>query len=265
MTALYHELESLGIEVEMLTNDFRSAGTAKDLGVKSCTTVETIFDIDFVAERGDTLILDSPEDDMGKLEVYHEMFAHLYRVANSCDEASRYGEQMIEGHALVDQSYISSAKSQKIERDILFYADSDSSRDLSKASEFFKSFELELLLGEYFYADYESDLEPIFDVLYESEEYAQIISSSSCVLTSLPQTAHEAHSAGAYTVFIEISDLEQCSRDEISSRGIPMVKIGDKDRLAEILSAKRETDIYSYPEAKNIAKMILLHKSAQNG
>jgi len=256
MSALYKELEVLGIEVEMLTNDFRSAGMARDLGVQSCTTVETIFDIDFVAQRGDTLILDSPEDDRGKLEVYQEMFAHLYRVANECDESSRYSEQMIKPYALIDQSYTQSRAEPKAERKLLFYGDSDSEKNILKNAEFLRSLGLELLLGEYFYADYESELEPLFEHIHESEEYRDLISSSSHVVTASPQTAYEAHAVGADTIYLAVLELDQCDLEMMRSLGITIVKQGDRDSLIKALNASQNRQNYSYLEIKSIAKMI---------
>ncbi len=231
MAVLYKELKKQGLEVEMLTNDHRASGAARDLGVKICTTVETILDIDLVAKRGDILIIDSPEDDIGKIEVYAEMYEKLYKIANSCDEQSLYTEQILQIEALVAEEYVAITSREKEDRTLLFFSDSDSDKYLLKNADFFQSFGFELLLGEYFYVDYESDLEDTFSKIHESEEYMDLISNSKTIVTSSVQTAYEAYSSGANIVYLDCSDLDICIKEHMEELGISIVDMFDTKEL----------------------------------
>lgn len=81
---------------------------------------------------------------------------------------------------------------------------------------------MELLLGNYFYVKYESDLEKIFATLHEAEEYIDLICTSSRVVTASFQTALEASVAGAEVIFIELEKLSSDKREIFNKLNIKL-------------------------------------------
>jgi len=222
MAVLYRDLQEQGVEVEMLTNDFRAAAVIREHGVPTCTTIETVWDIDFVAQRGDSLIIDTPEDDRGKLEQYMEMFAEVSKVANSYDEISRFGEKILFVDPMVDVYYTQCKKETNIERTVFFYGDSDPKKWIKTHLDRFANSQMELLLGEYFYVGYEVELAPAFFALHESDAYREIIAHSSRIVTCSAQTAYEARVAGAEVTYL-CDTLEPCHRDKMEELEIKVV------------------------------------------
>jgi len=92
--ALLKRLASQGIETQLLVNDFRAGLVAKELGVKEYVTVETVQDIDAIAQFGDSIIIDSPEDDHGRLVKYCEDFKNVWRFEVGSDDLSVHGETL---------------------------------------------------------------------------------------------------------------------------------------------------------------------------
>jgi hypothetical protein len=232
MAVHYKKLQEQGVEVEMLTNDFRASAVARELGVESCTTIETVWDIDFVAERGDHLIMDTPEDDQGKLEQNVEMFSGVQRVAISCEDTSRYGEEVLCPDPMTDPWYASYKEKPKVESVLFFYGDSDPEKWLAEQADLFAGLEMELLLGEYFYPGYEETLVPLFSVLHEADAYREMVAQSQKVVTCVPQTAYEASSAGAEVIYFGAVDT--CQRETMEALSIKIVSKADKELLQKL-------------------------------
>jgi len=86
------KLREDGIETMLLVNDFRAGLVAKDLGVAESVHIEGVQDIDAIAEIGDSVIIDSPEDDHGRLVKYCSDFKTVFRVSERDDDKSIHGE-----------------------------------------------------------------------------------------------------------------------------------------------------------------------------
>ena len=222
MAVLYRELQEQGVEVEMLTNDFRAAAVIREYGVPACTTIETVWDIDFVAQRGDSLIMDTPEDDEGKLAQYVEMFSEVSKVANTCDEMSRFGEKILFVDPMVDVYYRQCKEEPKIKRTVFFYGDSDPKKWIKTQLDRFANSQMELLLGEYFYLGYEAEIAPSFFAVHESDAYREIIAHSSRIITCSAQTAYEARAAGASVTYL-CDTLAPCHRERMEEWEIKVV------------------------------------------
>jgi len=236
MAVYYQRLQAEGETVEMLTNDFRAAAAVREYGVPACTTIETILDIDYVAQRGDSLVIDSPEEDNGKLAQYVEMFSKVRKIANHCDEVSRFGEEILSVDPLVDTFYDLQKEKKKVERTLFFYGDSDPKRWIVSQQDIWKDLEMELLLGEYFYVDYEETLKRLFSALHEGESYRESIARSRCVVTADSQCAYEAQAAGAKVIYL-YEALESCQRNLMETLGIQRVEITDTSALKKLLFA----------------------------
>jgi len=221
--ALLKRLEVNGVETQLLVNDFRAGLVAKDLGVKEYVTVETVQDIDAIAEAGNSIIIDSPEDDHGRLVKYCADFKNVWRFAHDSFDSSVHGEILLKAGCkeencldavIIDDLYFEEKR--KEERTLFFLSDADYDKIILSNEDFFKSLNMELLLGNYFFVKYEDDLAKLFSTMYEPEEYVDLVTSSSHIVTSSSQTALEAKASGAKVIYIDLNNslypLELLSR-----------------------------------------------------
>jgi hypothetical protein len=217
---ILNKLRENGIDTMLLLNDFRAGLVARELGVPESITIEGIQDIDAVAEEGDVVIIDSPEDDHGRLVKYCSDFKTVFRFAESDEDKSIHGEIMMRvdckednclSSIIIDDIYFE--KYEKEERTLFFLNDADADKLIINNADFFKNSNIELLLGNYFYVKYENDLEKIFDKLHEPEEYRELICSSKHVITASFQTALEARASGARVSYIELKKLSASKKE----------------------------------------------------
>ncbi len=241
------QLEAAGKEVQLLVNDFRAGVAMKEeQGLKEYVTIETIQDIDAIAQMGDSVIIDSDEDDHGRLVKYCADFKTVYRFAHDEEDASVHGETLLrpdcqspecEEAVIVDAQYFE--KSAKSDRVLFFLRDYDHDKTILNNAEFFKQFDMELLLGHYFFVKYENELEKLFAILHEPEEYTKLISGSTTVVTASAQTAVEAKAGGAKVIFLLLENQTPLYPvDLLEAYGITVVNGFDADALAAAL--KRE-------------------------
>jgi len=225
--AILKKLNQAGVDTMLLVNDFRAGLAVRDLGIQDSITIESIQDIDAIAQTGDVIIIDSPEDDHGRLVKYCADFKQVFRFAEHDDDKTIHGEIMLTldcdpqdsiSSIIVDDIYFE--KKEKEERTLFFLGDADPQKILLKNSDILKKYSMELLLGHYFYVKYENDLEKIFTKLHESEEYSELISSSSNIITSSYQTALEASASGAKVTFVELIPLSYKQKELFKSLGI---------------------------------------------
>ena len=241
--ALINELKKEGIEVELLVNDFRAGLAAKELGISGATTIETILDVDAVAKRGDTVILDTPEDLTKCLENYADEFKPLFCVTNRCDTPSKYGEIYLSPSCqeenncietpMVDSEYFDALP--KEDRTVFFLGDADYDKVILSHKDFFTGLELDLILGHYFFVKYEDELSEIFHQLHEPEEYGTLIRSSERVLTTSSQCALESKAAGADVIYMKKSEDSACLIEQFLSYGIRIIDSFDKEALLPLL------------------------------
>ena len=206
---LYKALKARGVEATVLLNDFRAGLEAREYGIDSYVTIDTILDVDALAKMGDSLIMDTTEDEKGKLKYFVRDYAHVIKFASSMDEDSQCGESIIAyDDFLVDSAY-QNAPSDKNNRVLFFYGDSDTNKELLQEFTIFKNNNFDLLLGHYFYLGYEDELQPFFNHIYESDEYMDRVSSYANVVTFSLQCAIEAKVADANVVYVSQSSQDQ--------------------------------------------------------
>jgi spore coat polysaccharide biosynthesis predicted glycosyltransferase SpsG len=211
--ALLKQLEADGVAAQLLVNDFRAGLAARELGVKEYVTIETIQDIDAIAEAGNSIIIDSSEDDHGRLVKYCADFKNIWRFEHDSSDSSVHGETLFRSECkdedcvnalIIDESYFE--KRSKDERILFFLGDADYDKTILSNETFFKTQNMELLLGNYFFVKYEDDLAKLFSTLHEPEEYENLIKTSSCIVTASAQTAFEAKASNAKVIYINISN-----------------------------------------------------------
>lgn len=240
-TVILNKLRANGIETMLLVNDFRAGLVAREFGVNESVTIEGIQDIDAIAQTGDCVIIDSPEDDHGRLVKYCSDFKRVFRFAEHIEDSSIHGEIMLSincrddsciSSLIIDDIYFETHK--KLDRTLFFLGDSDADKTILKNVDFFKDLEMELLLGHYFYVKYESDLEKIFTTLHEAEDYIELICNSSRIVTSSFQTALEASVAGAEVIFIDRDKLDEKNREILDKLNVKLIMNFNKEKYKQI-------------------------------
>ncbi len=242
-SALLKSLQRDGVDGVMLVNDFRAGLACREMGLSEYITIETIQDIDAIASLGDSIIIDSDEDDHGRIVKYCSDFHSVFRFANGLNESAIVSETILDRDSyVIDADYFEKRKKQ--ERVVFFLGDADYDKIILNNSSFFKSFDMELILGNYFFVKYEDDLSKLFSTLHEPEDYEDIIKSSSCVVSASIQTALEASACGAKVIFLDIIESQIYSKELLKSVGIAIVDGFD----AEILNKniKNSNDITKY-------------------
>ena len=221
--AVIKELETHGVECRLLVNDFRAGLAAREFGITDSITIETIQDIDAVAQIGNSVIIDSPEDDHGRLEKYCSEFHAVFVWRQSVEDVVRFSETLLDGVA-VDKAYEASSTLEKTDRKLFFLNDADYDKVILNNSALFENREFELLLGNYFFVKYEDDLSKIFSKLHEPEEYMELIQSTKTIVTSSLQTAFEAKMSGANVYFLNLLNTDDIQLHYLEFNGIEVVQ-----------------------------------------
>ncbi|HFQ61779.1 MAG TPA: hypothetical protein ENK39_05715 [Epsilonproteobacteria bacterium] len=240
--ALLNRLSEKGVETQLLVNDFRAGLVARELGVSEYVTIEGIQDIDAIAQNGDSIIIDSLEDDHGRLVKYCQDFDTVWRFAHDGEDKAVHSEIVIGlDTVLVDDTYFDD-KVEKEERTLFFLGDADYNKTVLNNADFFKAFDMELLLGNYFFVKYEDDLAKLFTTLHEPEEYENLIKSSSTVVTASSQTALEAKVAGANVIYLVLPERELYAPALLESYGITVIDGFDNEKLSNVLQNNLSKD-----------------------
>jgi len=232
--ALLNRLTAKDVETQLLVNDFRAGLVARELGVTEYVTIEGIQDIDAIAENGASIIIDSVEDDHGRLVKYCQDFKQVWRFAHDVNDVPIHSEKILgTDTVLVDDMFFEQSK--KEERILFFLGDADYNKTILGNDEFFKAFDMELLLGNYFFVKYEDDLAKLFATLHEPEEYEDLIKSTTTLVTASSQAALEAKVAGAKVIYLHLEERNLYPTSLLLSHGIFVIKGFDKDKLTELL------------------------------
>ncbi len=256
--ALINRLAENGEETQLLVNDFRAGLVARELGVSEYVTIEGIQDIDAIAQNGDSIIIDSVEDDHGRLVKYCEDFDTVWRFAHDAADKAVHSEIVIGlDTVLVDDTYFDD-KVEKEERTLFFLGDADYNKTVLNNADFFKAFDMELLLGNYFFVKYEDDLAKLFTTLYEPEEYEDLIKSSSTVVTASSQTALEAKVAGANVIYLVLPERELYAAALLEGYGITVIDGFDNEKLNDVLQNNLSINGHSI-EKIDESKILLKH------
>jgi len=248
--AVMKKVEEQGVPMRLLINDFRAGVALKDeQGLAEYITIETIQDIDAVAQMGDSVIIDSDEDDHGRLVKYVADFRQVWRFAHDSEDRSIHGEILFkvgcdtadacEEAVIIDDRYYESYE--KEEKVLFFLRDYDHDKTVLGNETFFKAFDMELLLGHYFYVKYEDDLAKLFSTLHEPETYTEQITQSSTVVTASAQTALEAKVSGAKVIFIALDEIPLYPLSLLEECAITVVEGFDIEAVKRALSAQQHT------------------------
>ncbi len=221
--ALYDYLSENGIECEILVNDYRAQLLGREWGLPLATTIETIKDIDAVAGREDSIIIDSDEELEGKVLNYPAYFEKVIYINSNCKEVDFNNSHIID--MFNNKKFILPKKSlrkdvKKVEKSLFIYGDSDYDKISLKFLENFKDKNFDFYWGNYFFVKYEDEYKSVFDNILEPEEYYQKALSYKNIVTSSIQIAVEFKACGANVEYIVTQNTKECYISLLNSLSI---------------------------------------------
>ena len=238
-------IRSLGdVDITLLTSDFRIASVAKDFGIKRSVGIDVVRNIPQIAHHGDKIIFDSDELNPVMHKDMIDFFSTFIRVSDDPNAVKMEGELLIspylEGEGIwngvaVDDKYFS--QTPKTIEQSFFFGDDDYEEDLFSNLEMFKPLEMDLILGFYFFMNYEQKIAPAFKTIHEFEEYDEVVQGSRRFVTASPQAALENLASGGSPIFIQRPDYVRDFIPLFDALNIPVVDGYDKMKLLTLLDS----------------------------
>ncbi|MCK9454512.1 MAG: hypothetical protein WCY51_02850 [Sulfurimonas sp.] len=238
-------IRSLGdIDITLLCSDFRIANEAKHFGVDKAVGIDVVRNIPQIAKHGDKLIFDSEEANPIMLEDMREYFSTFIRVSDSVDDVKADKELLISPYlsgegicntvAVDDKYFLQEEKTVELS---LFFGDDDYEKDLEKNLTSIEDLNPDLLLGFYYFLDYEDMLKKKFRNYHEFEEYDTVIKKSKILITSSPQATLESLAAGSKPIYVQREDYTTEFLKLFETLNIPVIRSYEKEHLIDTISS----------------------------
>ncbi|WP_353661770.1 hypothetical protein [Hydrogenimonas sp. SS33] len=253
-------LKELGLEVTLLTSDFRAGEYAKEqFGIRKYVSVDVVRNIANIATPADALIFDSQEEHRAMWEEMADYFRRFIRVSDDPEDFMTKEDglvaSMAEGEGIltvdiVDPRYFSSTSHDG--GNIYFWGDDDYEKKLLQLSDAFEGLDITLLEGYYFFFQYGDELAAKFAGVEESESYDDLLMGASRFLTSSLQSALEALAAGSSPIYLPKPGAPRAGSEKCEKLGIPVIESFQKEAIAKKLN---ETLIYSDESLRNDASI----------
>lgn len=230
-------------DILMLCSDFRIAQEARHHNIKRAVGVDVVRNIPQIAQNGDKIIFDSAEINDSIHQDMIGYFSTFVRISDDPEDQKKEGEYLIspylEGEGICQAYIIDEKYFQEYEKkyDIsLFFGDDDYEKDLLKNVDTFKHLNANLLLGYYFFLDYEAELSPSFRECFESEEmYDEIVTQSNILISASPQAVLEALASKTKVIYLQREDYPRDYIKLFEELNIPIVYNYDVQKIDEIL------------------------------
>ena len=218
----------------LCTSDFRAGAFAKDnLGVKKYVNIDVARNLHNMMNRGDILVYDTPEVNKNMKEEMKEFSSLLYEI----------GEEL--NGIIVDESIYTKISNPTLEKTI-FFGDDDYYNIFLALVEKSGEFDINLLMGHYFFLGNEKIFDKHFANVIDEEEYVETIKDSKYLLTASLQTALESLACGNKPVLFKRED-KIYDEKLIEKLNLPVIEANDLKDLLE----KFDTSINEYPIISN--------------
>ncbi len=238
-------IRALGdVDITLLCSDFRIASEAKHFGISKSVGIDVVRNIPKIANYGDKIIFDSDEANPIMLEDMRKYFSTFIRISDNKNECKADGEFLISPYLsgegicnaiVVDEKYFQNEE--KTIKLSYFFGDDDYEKDLEKNLSFIDDFNPDLLLGFYYFLDYENFLRNKFKNHHEFEEYDEVIKKSQILITASPQAVLENLASGAKPIYVQRDDYTTDFLELFETLNVPIVKNYDKAYLIDIISS----------------------------
>ena len=237
--AIVRELQKK-MEITLLCSDFRIAHEARHFGIDLCVGIDIVRNIPQIAYHGDRLIFDSDEANPFMLEDMKQYFSKFVHIDNS--------------KPVVDEKYfVQTPKTIKL---ALFFGDDDYEKDLEKNLDMFDGLDAELLLGFYYFLDYQEMLKTKFKKFHEFEDYDKVITTSEILITSSPQAVLECLASGGKPIYLQRADYPDDFSNLYELLNIPIIQNFNKTLIISLLASFDGYNIH--PLEKNLSNLLLL-------
>ncbi len=232
------------LDITLLTSDYRIAQIAHTYGVKRSVGVDVVRNIPQIANNGDILIFDSAEANPAMLADMQRYFSKFIRISDDPEDQVYPGEYLVNPYiedenccnALgVDPHYFE--QGDKKDEKIFFFGDDDYEEDLLRYKSKLSDARLKLLLGFYFFIDYEEKLKDAFTDIIEPEEYTQSVKEASVFVTSSPVAALQALASGSSPIYIQREDYPKDFLLLFEKLNIPCLNYEGMENLDKIIGA----------------------------
>lgn len=238
-TTIVRELQKK-MEITLLCSDFRIANEAKHFGVDLCVGLDVVRNIPQIADYGDRLIFDSDEANPIMLEDMKQYFSKFVHIDNS--------------KPIVDEKYFK--QTPKTIKLAFFFGDDDYEKDLEKNFDILDGLDVELLLGFYYFLDYEEMLKIKFKKFHKFEDYDKVITTSEVLITSSPQAVLECLASGGKPIYLQREDYPNDFTNLYELLNIPIIQNFNKTLIEAVLGSL-DGNIYQ-PLQKNLSNLHLL-------
>jgi hypothetical protein len=248
-------------EITLLCSDFRIAHEARHFGIKNSVGIDVVRNIVNIAHRGDMLIFDSAEANPLMLDDMRSYFSRFVRVNDDPVDVRHDKELLISPYfedaltckaVMVDDKYFG-----EFEKSIeigFFYGDDDYEKDLEKHLDILDGYQVEIMLGFYYFFDYEQMLQKRFPKYHEFEEYDDFITSSKLLVTSSPQAVLQSLASGGRPIYLARNDYDDGFETLFLELNIPIVKDFDKESLQRFIEKNGSHSYNKLPQ--NSAKVV---------
>lgn len=254
-------IRALGdVDITLLCSDFRIANEARHFGVEKAVGIDVVRNIPKIANHGDKLIFDSDEANPIMLDDMRNFFSIFIRVSDDKNDSKAEGELLISPYLsgegicnaiAVDDKYFT--KEEKTINLAYFFGDDDYEKDLEKNLDFVADLNPDLLLGFYYFLDYEDILRKKFKNHHEFEEYDEVIKKSQILITASPQAVFENLASGGNPIYVQRDGYKEDFLELFESLKIPVVKNYEKEYLIGIISSINNNN---YSEMEHSVKKI---------
>ena len=242
-------LQEMGIEVTLLTNDFRAGEYAKEeWGIRKYVSVDVVRNIANLATPSDFLVFDSEEESRAMWEEMADYFRGFIRFSDDPDDfvtketaivsSMKEGERIRKAD-IVDPRYFESPGHDL--GNVYFWGDDDYEKRLLDFADAFEGLDVALLEGYYFFVQYGDELGKKFARVEESEAYDDVLKGATRFLTSSPQSALEALVAGSAPIYIQKPGVSSVWREKLARFGVPFLRSFERDEISFKLA---ETPVY---------------------
>ncbi|MDY0051600.1 MAG: hypothetical protein RBR65_03575 [Aliarcobacter sp.] len=218
----------------LCTSDFRAGAFAKDLlGIKKYVNIDVVRNLHNIMQKRDILIYDTPEVNEDMKKDMKEFCTLLYEIGSE-----------IEG-IVVDTSIYTKQENPKLEKTI-FFGDDDYNNIFLEIAQESKKFDINLLMGHYFFLGNEKIFANHFVNIIDEEEYVDTIKNSKYLLTASLQTAIESLASGNKPVLFKRKD-KLYDEKLILKLNLPLIKADNLKQLIEEFDSR----IDNYPKISN--------------
>lgn len=238
-------IRALGdVDITLLCSDFRIAQIAREFGVQKSVGIDVVRNIPQIAHYGDKIIFDSDEANPIMLDDMRKYFSTFIRISDDKNDKKDPKEFLISPYldgddicnaTVVDDKYFT--KQEKTINISYFFGDDDYEKDLEKNLSFVEDLNPDLLLGFYYFLDYEEILKEKFVNYHEFEDYDNVIQKSQILITASPQAILESIASGGKPIYIQREDYTTEFLELFENLCIPIIKNYNKSQFLDIISS----------------------------